>query len=261
MGLWLTVASGKGGSGKTTTAINLGIALAQLGRDVMLLDADVEMRNLELHLGMEGIHATLNTALADEAPPSSVVYRGPAGLKVIPAGMPLEGLKRANPERLESVLEELFGTPEIVLVDAPAGLGKSAAISIATSHKVLLIANPEITSISDTLKTKILAEKLGSDIVGLVLNRVSEKPEKYEVSVGEIETILQHRVISVIPEDYKFKLALRDGMPLVLLYPEAPGAIAIKKLAARIMGEVYTHAVSRDVDFPKRFLRGLAMVK
>ncbi len=262
MGIGLTLASGKGGTGKTTMVVNLGIALAQFGRDVTLLDADIEMANLELHLGMEGMQATLSMALSGDAPINEAIYNGPAGIKVIPAGISLEGLRRVDPDRLESVLKELMGGTELLLIDAPAGLGKSAIISIATSQKVLLVANPDITSMSDALKTRLVAEKLGSEIIGVVLNRVSENPEKYgELSIEEVETILEYKVLATIPEDPKFKLALRYGTPSILLFPEAPSSIAIKKLAANLIGETYTPPVVKDAGFLKRLVKGLFMVK
>lgn len=262
MGVGLTLASGKGGTGKTTVVVNLGIALAQFGRDVTLLDADIEMANLELHLGMEGMEATLNMALSGDIPIADAIYHGPAGIKVIPAGVALEGLRRVDPDKLEGVLKELIGGTEILLIDAPAGLGKSAIISIATSQKVVLVANPDITSMSDALKTRLVAEKLGSEIVGVVLNKVSGNSEKYgELSVDEVETILEYKVISVVPEDPSFKLALRHGTPAVLLFPEAPGSIAIKKLAANLIGESYTPPPVEDYSFLKRLVNGIFAIK
>jgi septum site-determining protein MinD len=262
LGIGLTLASGKGGTGKTTVVANLAIALAQFGRDVTLLDADIEMANLEIHLGMEGMETTLNTALSGDAPIKDAVYNGPAGIKVIPAGIPLERLRKVDPDRLESVLREIMGTTEILLIDAPAGLGKSAIISIATSQKVILVANPDITSMSDALKTRLVAEKLGSDIVGVVLNRVSGNPDQYgELSVGEVETILEYKVLAVVPEDPKFKLALAYGMPAILRFPNAPGPVAIKKLAADLIGETYTPPVVKDYGFLRRLVRGLSLVK
>ncbi len=262
MGIGLTLASGKGGTGKTTMTVNLGITLAQFGRNVTLLDADIEMANLGIHLGMEGMEVTLHTVLSGDANINEAVYLGPAGIKVVPSGVSLEGLRRVDPDKLEAALREIMGTTDLLLIDAPAGLGKSALISIATSQKVLLVVNPDITSMSDALKTRLVAEKFGCEIIWVVVNRSSDNPAKYdELSVEEVETILEHKVLAVIPEDPKFKSALAYGTPITLLFPESPGSIAIKKLAADLIGETYVPPHIEEEGFLKRLVRGLFLVK
>ncbi len=221
------------------------------------------MANLELHLGLEGIQNTLNMALSGDIPVSEAIYQGPAGIKVIPAGVSLEGLRRVDPDKLESMLRGIIDSTEFLLIDAPAGLGKSAMISIATSQKVILVANPDITSMSDALKTRLIAEKLGSEIVGVVLNKVSGNIEvDGNITSREIEIILEQKVLSVIPDDPNFKLALSYGIPPIILFPDSPGSIAIKQLAANLLGETYTHTHIQEEDsFLKRLIRGLSMIK
>ena len=75
MGISITIASGKGGVGKTMLSSNLGIALSQFGKDVTILDADIEMANLELHLGLEGMKVALHDVLAGEADISQEIGR------------------------------------------------------------------------------------------------------------------------------------------------------------------------------------------
>lgn len=86
----ITVASGKGGVGKTTITANLGVALSTYGEETIVLDADVAMANLELILGMEGKSVTLHDVLSGEAAIEDAIYEGPGGVKVIPAGIYLK---------------------------------------------------------------------------------------------------------------------------------------------------------------------------
>ena len=85
----IVFASGKGGTGKTTTVANIGVALAQFGKEVIVIDADITMANLSLILGMEDIPVTLHDVLAGEAELKDAIYEGPAGVKVIPGGLSL----------------------------------------------------------------------------------------------------------------------------------------------------------------------------
>jgi len=255
MSLSITVASGKGGVGKTTIAANLGVALAEFGKDVIILDTDIEMANLELLFGMEGMNSTLHHVLAGKVPPSEAIYEGPKGVKIIPAGISLEGLRNADPDRLEKVLEEIMNQAEILILDAPAGLGKSAVTSLAVGQELLLVANPEISSMSDALKTKIVAKKLGAHVLGVVLNRAGA--DTTDLTVEEVQTILEATVIATVPEDPEVRRASAAGVPLVIKSPNSPAAVAIKKLAADLIGEKYIPPAPPKEGFVKRFLGGL----
>ena len=105
----ITVASGKGGVGKTTITANLGVALSTYGEETLVLDADVAMANLELILGMEGKSVTLHDVLSGDATIEEAIYEGPGGVKVVPAGISLEGLRKIKLDRLEDALETLSG--------------------------------------------------------------------------------------------------------------------------------------------------------
>lgn len=255
MSLSITVASGKGGVGKTTMSANLGVALAEFGKDVTILDADIEMANLELLFGMEGMNSTLHHVLAGEASPQEAIYEGPKGVKIIPAGISLEGLRNADPDRLQKVLEEVLTQTEILILDAPAGLGKSAITSLAVGQELLLVANPEISSMSDALKTKIVAKKLGAHVLGVVLNRAGS--DNTDLTVEEVQTILEATVIATIPDDPEVRRSSTAGIPLVMKAPNSPAAAAIKKLAADLIGEKYIPPSSPKDTFVKRFLGGL----
>ncbi|WP_290598117.1 MULTISPECIES: septum site-determining protein MinD [unclassified Archaeoglobus] len=230
----ITVASGKGGTGKTTISANLGVALSQLGYDVTIVDADIAMANLELIMGMEGLPITLQNVLAGEARIDEAIYVGPGGVKVVPAGVSLEGLRKANPEKLEDVLTQIMESTDILILDAPAGLERSAVIAIAAAQELILVVNPEIASITDGLKTKIVAERLGTKILGVVVNRITTLG--IEMAKNEIEAILEAKVIAMIPDDPEVRKAAAFGKPVVLRSPNSPAAKAIMELAERIVG-------------------------
>ncbi|BDH79901.1 MAG TPA: P-loop NTPase [Methanothermobacter sp.] len=239
----ITIASGKGGVGKTIVAANLGVALASYGERVIVLDADIAMANLELVLGMEGKSVTLHDVLAGKADIEEAIYEGPEGVKVVPAGISLEGLRNVKLERLEEVLSQLLEDTDILLIDAPAGLEKDAITALAAAEELLLVTTPEIPSISDVLKTKIIADKLDVKIIGVIVNR--EQHDKTFLTVDEIETILEVPVISVIPEDPEISRSAAFGEPIIIKNPKSPASNAIMKLAADLLGKEF-HPIEPD---------------
>ncbi|MEE8167370.1 MAG: cell division ATPase MinD [Candidatus Hydrothermarchaeales archaeon] len=255
MGVTITIASGKGGVGKTSLTANLGIALAEFGKDVTLLDADIEMANLELHLGLEGMKVTLNNVLSGDAEIEDSIYQGPGGVKVIPAGISLDGLKNADPDRLKSVLRQLMDMTDILLIDSPPGLGKAVITALATAQEVILVVIPEISSMSDALKTKIVAKKLGTHILGAVINRAGYD-EKTDLTTPEVEAILEVNVLGVIPEDVELRRSTTFGQAIMIRRPDSPAAIAIKHLAAELIGEKYIYEGPKE-GMLRRFLSGL----
>ncbi len=126
---------------------------------------------------------------------------------------------------------------DVLLIDAPAGLEKDALASIAAAQEMILVTTPEVPSISDALKTKIIANKLGVDIIGVVINR--ELHDKTFLTINEIETILEVPVIAVIPDDPEVSRAAAFGEPLIVKNPKSPTSNAIMQLGADLIGEQY----------------------
>jgi len=238
LGRSIVFASGKGGTGKTTALANVGVALAQFGKEVIVIDADITMANLSLVLGMEDIPITLHDVLSGDAELRDAIYEGPAGVKVIPGGLSLEKIKKVkNPERLKGLIREISSMADFVLIDAPAGLEMTSITALLIGKELILVTNPEISAITDSLKTKLVAEKLGTLPLGAILNRVTN--EKTELTREDIEAILEVPVLAIIPEDPEVKRASAYGIPLVIKNPMSPAAIAYKQLAAKLAGVKY----------------------
>ncbi|HML05554.1 MAG TPA: cell division ATPase MinD [Methanobacterium sp.] len=231
----IVVASGKGGVGKTTIAANLGIALSMHQEDVVVLDLDIAMANLELILGLEDKPVTLQEVLSGKDTIHNAVYEGPGGVKIVPAGLSLFGLKDMRLERLEEVLKTLTEDIDILLIDAPGGLERDALAALEVASELILVTTPEITSLSDALKTKIVAEKLGIDILGVVINR--GRTDKAFLTANEIEVILNVPVLSIIPEDKKLNIASASGNSILVNSPNSNTSKLLMNLAAGVIGE------------------------
>lgn len=248
-----TIASGKGGTGKTTTTLNLGTSLAMLGKKTIIVDADIGMANLGLLLGLEKSKITLHEVLSGEAEIKDAIYDGPSGLKVVPCGLSLKGFQKSNPDKLKQVISNLADGMDYVLIDAPAGISRDGIIPLAAADRVLLVVNPELSSMADALKTKTLTELLGKQVEGIILNRT--ELEKTEISRNKVQELLGAQVIEMIPEDANVRRSAAFKMPAVLRTPKSPASIAFKRLAAKIAGEKFVEPDVKKTHFVDRLTR------
>jgi septum site-determining protein MinD len=232
-----TIASGKGGTGKTTVSVNLGTMLAQLGKETFLMDADIGMANVGLLLGLQDAPVTLHEVLAGKANVNDAIYECQAGLKVIPAGISLQGFQAADPEKIRDVMNEIVKRCDFLLIDAPAGISKDGIVPLAVADEVILVVNPELSSIVDALKTRILTELVGGHVLGSIINRVDlEKPE---TMIKKMEKVLGVKVIGIIPEDPNVRRAGSARTPLVIKYPTSPASKAFRRIASGLIGVTY----------------------
>lgn len=219
----------KGGSGKTTVAVNLGVAMARLGRNVVILDADVMMANVGLMLGLEGQKVTLHDVLSGEAQISRAIYRAPEGVKVVPGGVVLEGVRKAKLERLKNVVEILKKKFEYVLIDVPSGLDRDAITAMSLATDMVLVVTPDIAALSNAIKTKLIAEKLGVKLLGIIITRAKGKDP--DISEDQVAATLELPVLAVIPEDPALRHSSSIGEPVVTHNPKSPSAMEFKRLA------------------------------
>lgn len=232
----IVVASGKGGVGKTTLAGNIGVALSTFGKRVAVLDADVVMANLEIMMGLKNPPVSLIDVLVGRLGIEDVIYEGLGGVKIIPAGITLDGFNEENMEMLKAAIKEIPKDIEIVVIDAPAG--RDAAMVMDQGQEVLIVTTPEVSSVSDALKMKILGEKMGTSTVGAILNMVENR--SLELSRAEVENALDVNVICEIPFDIKIKDALSYEIPFIIRYPRIAATQQVLSLAASLIGRDYT---------------------
>jgi len=229
----IVCASGKGGVGKTTLVANLGLALTDLKKDVIVVDANLTTPNLGIHLGIPLYPTTLHDVVKGRANIKDAIYQHESGLKIIPAGISIKDLKGADSKEIPNAFLGLLGMTDIVLVDAAAGLGREALAALEGSDELLLIANPDISSVTDALKTVKLAEQLGTHVLGVVINRVSGR---HQMTQSEIATMLEVPILAEIPEDKDVQKATASRLPVVHHKPKSKASKEIRRLAAMLAG-------------------------
>ncbi len=256
---FITVISGKGGVAKTTTAINLGVALNMFGKDVTVVDANLTTPNVGLYLGAPVVPINLHHVLQGKYPITEAVYMLPCGIKMVPASIALQDLNGVKPDHLGKAIKGLDKGSDIVLIDGAAGLGREALAAINASDELLVVTNAELPAITDALKTIKLAEELGKPVLGVVLTR--SRADGLDVSVKNIETILEKPVIGIVPFDEAVREALQMKDAVVLTHSKSRAAVGYKKLAATLIGREWNETATADLGFLSSFFSKLGFWK
>jgi septum site-determining protein MinD len=240
----ISVVSGKGGVGKTTTVSNLGAALVKKGKNVIVVDGNITTPNLSLHLGIPFYPITLHDVLKRKIPIEAAIYEHSTGMKIIPASLSADEVKNVSLEKLENALWSLLGRADIIIVDSAAGLGKEALTAMKIADELIVVTNPDLPSVTDALKTIKIAEENDVKVLGVVLNRF--KGKKYEMAIPEIKSMLGVPILTIVPEDSSIPKSIKSRRPVVHHKPKSGAAIAFNKLAAKISGEPFIEEIRKE---------------
>ncbi|WP_461866260.1 cell division ATPase MinD [Thermococcus sp.] len=234
MGRIISIASGKGGTGKTTTTANLAIALGMKGQKVCAIDADLTMANLSLVMGIDDADVTIHDVLAGETDIKDAIYSTSyENVSLVPAAVDWEHVMKADPRKLPQVIGSLKNNFDFILIDCPAGLQMDAMNAMLSGEEVILVTNPEISCITDTMKVGIILRKAGLVVLGFVFNRYGRS--KNDIPPEAAEEVMEVPLLAVIPEDPAVREATLEGTPVVEYKPQSPGAQAYIKLAEQII--------------------------
>lgn len=225
--------SGKGGVGRSTITANLGIALAELGKSTLVIDGCLTSPDQALFFNLEKASATLNDVLSENIPVEDAIYNGPGGVRIIPAAVTLDKMRDAEPSRLPKLVKEKINGYDFVLIDTPNGLRLETVSALKAGEKLIVVTMPEVTSISDSLKTKVASEFLGLDPMGLIINQIQE--EEYELEEEEIGEIMNLPILAKIPYDEAVPSSLNEGKLLLEKSPNSAASKEIKKLGKRLV--------------------------
>lgn len=235
MSVLITIASGKGGVGKTTTAINLGAALNSFGKDVIVLDANLITPNVGLHLGAPIVPVNLNHVLSGKAKINDAIYEHESGTKIVPSSLSVKELKKVNHIKLKEVGKKLKKMADYVIYDCAAGLGEEAIAAIEAADDLIIVTNPEIPAVTDALKASKLITSLGKNIKGVIITRV--KNSKAEMPIENVEEMLELPILGIVPEDENIPMSVVLKDAIVHTHPRSGAAKAYRKIAAKIMGK------------------------
>ncbi|MCX7593692.1 MAG: septum site-determining protein MinD [Fischerella sp.] len=249
----IVITSGKGGVGKTTVTANLGVALAKIGYQVALVDADLELRNLDLLLGLEKrIVYTLLDVLAGECRLEQALVKDhrQSGLVLLPASQK-RTKESVNPEQIKSILNDLAQKYQYVLIDSPAGIDTGFQNAIAAATEAIVVTTPEISSVRDADRVIRLIDTKGIEPIQLIINRI--RPGMVRdfnmMSVEDVQELLGIGLLGAIPEDERVIVSTNRGEPLVLMENKSTAAIAFDRIARSLAGKTANECF--EFDSPK----------
>lgn len=240
----IVITSGKGGVGKTTTAINLAAAMKYFGEDVLVIDGNLTTPNIGLHLNSPEVPISLNHVLLGKAEPFEAVYEHESGVKVIPSSLSLKELRKIKPEKLKEFKGSFKKLARKVIVDSSAGLGHEASSAIDMADEIIVVTNPEMPAVADALKTVKLAEQMKKPVLGVIVTRV--KKNKIELEPDVVKEMLEAPILGMVPEDVFVQKSIKNKKPVVHSHPKSSAARAYKEIAAKILNVPYDSKKDRD---------------
>jgi septum site-determining protein MinD len=238
LGRAIVITSGKGGVGKTTTTANVGTALAALGKRVVLVDADVGLRNLDIVLGLENrvryhlLDVIEGNVELDEA---LVRDKRSQNLYLLAAAQAREK-EDVDTAEMANLMEQLRERFEYVLIDCPAGIELGFKNAIAGAQHAIIVCTPEVSAVRDADRVVGLLPNGWSP--ELIVNRLRPALVRKGkmLSVEDVNAILRLPLLGVIPDEPGVIVSTNKGEPIALDETSAIGA-AFRAIAARIAGE------------------------
>ncbi|MEA5617857.1 septum site-determining protein MinD [Cronbergia sp. UHCC 0137] len=237
----IVITSGKGGVGKTTTSANLGMALAKLGRQVALVDADFGLRNLDLLLGLENriVYTAVEVLSKDCRLEQALVKdKRQPNLVLLPAAQN-RNKEAVTPDQMKLLVNALATKYKYVIIDSPAGIEMGFKNAIAPAKEALIVTTPEISAVRDADRVVGLLEAQGVKQIHLIINRI--RPAMVQandmMSVQDVQELLAIPLLGVIPDDERVIISTNRGEPLVLSENPSLAAMAFENIARRLEGE------------------------
>jgi septum site-determining protein MinD len=236
----VTVTSGKGGVGKTTATANLGVALARMGKRVVMIDADIGLRNLDVVMGLENriVYDLVDVVEGRcKLRQALIKHKQFQDLYLIPAAQTRDKTA-VSPADMIQLTDKLRPEMDFVLIDSPAGIERGFRNAVAPADEVLIVTNPEVSAVRDADRIIGLLEAENKGPGRLILNRVKlEMVRKGEMlSADDVTDILAISLIGIVPEDETVVPASNSGIPVTLNENSRAGQ-AFRNIARRLNGE------------------------
>ena len=234
----ITVTSGKGGVGKSNTAINLAVQFRKMGQKVIILDADFGLANIEIMFGAVPKHS-LYDLIYKGMNMSDIITWGPGEVGFISGGSGIVGMSDLSRDYLTYIIKnlaQLDAMADVIIIDTGAGISDAVLEFLVASGEILLVTTPEPTSITDAyslLKALNRHPRFSNDYsqIKVISNRVSSE------QVVSKYLSLKLEFLGSIPQDQALSDAVMQQMPVSLESPKAKSAVAYETIASVLMNK------------------------
>lgn len=253
----ITVTSGKGGVGKSNTAINLAIQFRKMGQKVIILDADFGLANIEIMFGTVPKHNLCDLIYQGKSIRDIITW-GPMEVGFISGGSGIAGMSNLSKDYLSYIIQNLVELDEMadtIIVDTGAGISDAVLEFLVASGEILLVTTPEPTSITDSyslLKALGRHPRYSADTsqIKVIANKVFNEAEA-EALYEKLEAVVSRYLkvpisyLGMIPQDNQLEKAVMQQKPVSLDNPKARSALAYEAIAARLMNKELNRNVTK----------------
>ena len=246
----IAIASGKGGVGKTSVAVNLSLSLCLLKQRTILFDGDMGLGNVTFMLGLKGVTANLEDVINGEKKLDEIMLEGPKGLKVIPAASGVEklaNLTTSESRRLWAQFEKIEAYGDFLVIDLGAGISETVLSFLLASESTIVLATPGKTAILDAYALiKVLHQRDPGCRLHLFINQYKEEIERVQTAAklkNAAERFLNKQLIEVgaMKRDWRVDKALNTQEPFIIKYARAGVSKSMHDLAGYFISQAHGH--------------------
>ncbi len=239
----IAIGSGKGGCGKTNLTLNLGLLLSKNGKRTLIFDADLNLANIDILLGITPKYRFLNF-INGEVDLKDVIVKIREKLELIPANSGIVDFPKVSGERIFQVIDEVLKLEnnfDFILIDTPAGISEEIVKVLGYADDYILVVTPEPTSIIDAYAViKIVYYRTGKQSVKLIVNNVNRQTDAIEIA--ERLSIAADKFLGVkvnhigsIPHDPAVPKSVMMQKPIIEAFPRSNASLALKKIAENLL--------------------------
>jgi len=236
----ISIASGKGGVGKTLFSINLAIEASLAGKKVLVLDGDLGLANIHI---MAGIYPDfdLMDVVNNKKTIKEIVVEGPCGIHIIPGAsgiFQLSNLSHVKRQQLIDQLNEIESLYDLIIIDIEAGINYNVLKFVSISDRTIIVTTPDLTALSDAYATiKVIRTKKSTENIGVVVNRARSTNEadmvfkKLQIATDKFLNFKISNYGMIMEDSITVKESIQQRKPIVIHFPKSKFGVSIKTVA------------------------------